>query len=48
MNSGRMYTVDADIDEQWEDVSVDADIDEQWEDVPVDADIDEQWVGPHS
>ena len=33
MNNGRMYTVDADIDEQWEDVSVDADRDEQWEDV---------------
>ena len=25
--------MDADIDEQWEDIPVDADIDEQWEDV---------------
>ena len=31
MNNGRMYTVDADINEQWEDVPVDVDIDEQWE-----------------
>ena len=33
MNNGRVYTVDADIDEQWEDIPVDADIDEQREDV---------------
>ena len=48
MNNGRMYTDDADIDEQWEDVLVDADIDEQWEDVPVDVDLDEQWDDVHS
>ena len=33
MNNGRVYTLDADIDEQWEGVPVDGDIDEQWEDV---------------
>ena len=33
MNNERAHIVDADIDEQWEDVSVDADRDEQWEDV---------------
>ena len=45
MNNGRMYTVDADIDEQLEDVPVYAYIGEQWEDVPVDVDIDEQLEG---
>ena len=30
MNNERAHTVDADIDEQREDVPVDGDIDEQW------------------